>query len=59
MDWDSADYIMAATILGSAALAVWLLLRIRMKPILRLVLVFAVLTAVLLLWAELAVGIFH
>ncbi|RFB01758.1 hypothetical protein [Parvularcula marina] len=59
MDWDSADYIMAAAILGSAALAVRLLLRIRMKPILVLVLVFAVLTAVLLLWAELAVGIFH
>ncbi len=58
-NWDKLDFLVFGIILLGAGLAIELVLIITMKPPYRLVSIIVIALAFLLLWAELAVGIFH
>jgi uncharacterized membrane protein YfcA len=57
MNWGPEDFLAAALLLGGAAVGVELALRLPRR--LRLPVAGLVLAAMLLIWAELAVGIWH
>lgn len=57
--WDKFDYLVFGTMLLGAGLAIELVLVITKKPPYRLVSIIVIALAFLLLWAELAVGIFN
>lgn len=58
VDWSSGDFAAAALLLGGAGLALELATRLVQRPKHRWLAAGAVLLALLLIWAELAVGIF-
>jgi hypothetical protein len=57
VDWNAFDYAAAALLLGSAGLAYWLF-STRVDARHRPVVAIAVVAALLVVWAELAVGVF-
>ena len=57
--WDKFDYLVFGIMLLGAGLAIELVLQFVKKPLYRLGLIIAIAVAFLLVWAELAVGIFH
>jgi hypothetical protein len=57
--WGLGDFAMAALLLGGAGLALELVTRRLANPAQRWLAAGAVLLAMLAIWAELAVGIFH
>ena len=57
VNWGVFDFIFAALLIGSLGLGWEIILRTTRHRLWRAVLVLAVLAAVLLIWAELAVGI--
>ena len=59
MNWGGEDYLAAAILLGGALICVAVVRRLAPRPALRIVGYGLVLAALLLIWAELAVGIFH
>ena len=59
MNWGGEDYLAAAILLGGALIGVAVVRRLAPRPALRIVGYGLVLAALLLIWAELAVGIFH
>ena len=59
MNWGAEDFIAAAILLGGAMAGVWAVRRYAPNPTMRLIGYALVLAALLLIWAELAVGIFH
>lgn len=58
VNWTLFDFLVAAALLLSAGFAFELILRRVKKPSNRIILVIALLISLLLIWAELAVGIF-
>lgn len=56
--WDAQDFVFAAVLLIGAGLLLELVLWKTRTPLVRLMLAAAVIMAVLLIWAEAAVGIF-
>ncbi len=59
VNWTTVDFLAAAVLLLSAGLALEGIMRkIRHKKI-QILLIVAILCALMLLWAELAVGVFH
>ncbi len=59
MNWGAEDFAAAATLLCGAALGVWAVRRFAPNRISHLIGYGVVLAALVLIWAELAVGIFH
>ena len=59
MNWGSEDFAAAAILLGSAGIGLWAARRFAAKGLVRLVGYAAILGVLVLIWAELAVGIFH
>ena len=59
MNWGAEDFLAAFVLLGGAGVGVWAVRRFAPSPALRLIGYAFVLAALLLIWAELAVGIFH
>lgn len=57
--WGAEDFLAAALLLGSAGLALELAVRLVRSTRARLAAGLAILGALLLVWAELAVGLFH
>ena len=57
MNWNVFDFVVVATLLAGAGFAYWLVSR-KVSPEYRAVVVVAVVAALLLVWAELAVGVF-
>ncbi|MBD3653528.1 hypothetical protein [Kangiella sp.] len=57
--WDKFDYLVFGIMLLGAGLAIELVLQFAKKPLYRLGLLIAIAVVFLLVWAELAVGIFH
>ena len=58
IQWDLADYLVAAVLLTAAVIGVELILIFNLSKRQQLVLLIVFLLSFLLLWAELAVGIF-
>ncbi|RZS93593.1 hypothetical protein [Aquimarina brevivitae] len=58
VDWKLSDFIIMGTLLLSTALGIELILRKITQPVPRLVLILGTLLLLLVLWAELAVGVF-
>lgn len=56
--WTPFDFAVAAALLGATALAIELAIRVIGRPAYCVAAVLAILVALLLIWAELAVGIF-
>ena len=59
MDWGLEDIIASAVLLGGAAIGVWTVRRLAPNGKVRLLGYGVVITGFVLIWAELAVGIFH
>ena len=59
MNWGAEDFLAAAILLTGAGVGVWTVRRFAPTAGLRLIGYALLLTALLLIWAELAVGIFH
>jgi hypothetical protein len=59
MNWGGEDFLAAAILLASAVIGVWAVRRFAANGVLRLIGYAFVLAALLLIWAALAVGIFH
>ena len=59
VNWGLGDFVMAALLLGGAGLSLELITRRLTSPVQRWLAAGAVLLAMLAIWAELAVGIFH
>ena len=58
VNWGPGDFVAAAALLGLAGLAVEGAVRIASTPLARVVLALGAVALVLLVWAELAVGLF-
>lgn len=58
VNWETSDFIIAAVLLFGTGLACEVILRTVTKPIHRIIICGVVLLALLLVWAEMAVGIF-
>ncbi|MHA6248931.1 hypothetical protein ACXYMU_13390 [Pontibacter sp. CAU 1760] len=58
VNWSTSDFIIAGILLLGTGLVCELVLRMIHKPALRLILCAMLLLALLLVWAELAVGVF-
>ena len=58
MDWDTADYLAAAILVGTMALTIALGWRMTRRRPVRLAIAAAAILVTALIWAELAVGIF-
>lgn len=58
VNWEASDFIIAATLLCGTGLACEVILRTVTKPIHRIFICGIVVVALLLVWAEMAVGIF-
>lgn len=58
VNWGPEDFVAAAVLLGSAGLALELAFRFLTTPLRRTIAAGAILAALLLIWVELAVGIF-
>ncbi|HEY9030867.1 MAG TPA: hypothetical protein VIM93_05855 [Kangiella sp.] len=58
-NWDKLDFLVFGIILLGAGLAIELVLIMTKKPPYRLISIIVIALAFLLLWVELAVGIFH
>ncbi len=59
MNWGAEDFAAAAVLIGGAAMGIWVVRRFAPNGMLRLFGYALVLAALVLIWAELAVGIFH
>lgn len=59
MNWDLFDFAMAAVLIGALIALSFLVFRLVKRPLYRAISVLVVVAAVTLVWAELAVGIFH
>lgn len=59
MNWGAEDFMAAAILLGGAGIGVWAVRRVAPNGMMRLAGYGVVLTALVLFWVELAVGIFH
>ncbi len=59
MNWGIEDFIAAAILLGAAALGVWAVRRFAHDGGVRLLGYGVVIATLVIIWAELAVGIFH
>lgn len=58
VNWETSDFIIAAALLCGTGLACEVILRTVTKPIHRIIICGIVVVALLLVWAEMAVGIF-
>lgn len=58
VNWETSDFIIAAALLYGTGLACEVILRTVTKPIHRIIICGIVVVALLLVWAEMAVGIF-
>ncbi len=58
VNWSASDFIVAAVLLFGTALIIELVLRTVKRHELRIILAILILAALVLVWAELAVGIF-
>lgn len=59
MNWSIEDFISAFILLGGSALGVWAVRRFAPNGRVRLIGYALVIAALVLIWVELAVGIFH
>lgn len=58
VNWGLSDFLVAAVLFGSAALAVDCVLRFAKSPLVKFALAGIVLVVLAIIWAELAVGVF-
>lgn len=59
VNWGFGDFVMAALLLGGAGVALELVMRVLHTPSRRWLAAGGIILALLLIWTELAVGIFH
>jgi ABC-type spermidine/putrescine transport system permease subunit I len=59
VNWGLGDFVIAALLLGGTGVALELVMRVLHTPSRRWLAAGAIILALLLIWAELAVGIFH